>query len=68
MNFPPSFKNCEVSLEEIGPHRTDFAHEHNLLKKPGRMLTSSFYLQRGPVITPLLPFYSEKDLFLNQVY
>ena len=46
----------------------DFAHEHSLPKKPRRMLISSFYLQRGPLITPLLQCYLEKDLVLNQVY
>ena len=66
--FPPIFKNCEVSLEDIGSHMKDFAHEHNLLKKPRRMLISSFRLQRGPLITPLLQFYLEKGLVLIQVY
>ena len=46
--FPPIFKKCDVSLEDIGPHMKDFAHEYNLLKKPRTMLISSFYLQRGP--------------------
>ena len=68
IKFPPFFKNCEVSLEDIGQHMKDFAHEHNLLKKPRRMLISSFCLQWGPVITPLLQFYLEKGLVLNQVY
>ena len=31
--IPPNFKNCEVSLEDIGPHMKDFAHKQNLLKK-----------------------------------
>ena len=66
--FSLIFKNQEVSLEDIGPHLKDFAHEHNLLKKLRRMLMSSFYRQRGPVITPLLQFYLEKGLVLNQVY
>ena len=66
--FPPILKNCDVSLKDIGPHVKDFAHESNLLKKPRRMLISSFYLQRGPKITPLLQFYLEKGLVLNQVY
>ena len=66
--FPPIFKHCDVSLEDIGPHMKDFAHEYNLLKKPRRKLISSFYLQRGPLITPLLQFYLEKGLVLNQVY
>ena len=66
--FPPIFKNCEVGLQNIGSHMKDFAHDHNLLKKPRRMLISSFYLQRGPLITPLLQFYLEERLILNQIY
>ena len=51
--FPPIFKNFDVNLEDIGPH---FAHENNLPKKPRRKLISSFYLQRGPLVTHLLQF------------
>ena len=65
--FPPIFRNCAVSLEDIGPHMKDFALEHIVLK-PRRMLISSFCLQRAPVITPFLHFYLEKGLVLNQVY
>ena len=65
--FLPIFKNCGVSLEAIGLHMKDFAHEHKLLKKP-RMLISSFCPQRAPVVTPLLEFYLERGLVLNQVY
>ena len=65
--FAPIFKNCEVSLEDIGPHMKDFAHENNL-KKPRRMLISSFCLKRGPVFTPLLQLYLEKGLVLIPVY
>ena len=61
-------KNCEVSLEDIGAHIKDCAHEQNLLNKTRRMLISSFYLQRRPVVTPLLQFYLEKGLVLNQFY
>ena len=43
--FPRIFKKYEVSLEDIGPHVKDFAHEHILLKKPRRILISSFCLQ-----------------------
>ena len=60
IEVPPTFKNCEVSLEDIGPHMKDFAHEYNPMKKPRRMLISSFCLQRGPVFTPLLQFHLEK--------
>ena len=46
----------------------DFAHEHNLLKQPRNALISSFRLRWRPVITPILQFYLEKGLVLNQVY
>ena len=46
----------------------NFPHEHNVLKKPRRMLISSFYHKRGRVITPLLQFYLQKGLVLNHVY
>ena len=32
------------------------------------MLISSFYLQQGPLITPLFQFYLEKVLVLNQIH
>ena len=41
--FPPIFKNCDVSLEDLLPHMKDFAHENNLLEKPKGVLISSFY-------------------------
>ena len=65
--FPPIFKNCEDGLQDIGPHMKDFARDHNLLKKPRRMVISSFYLQRGPLITPRLQVDLEKGLVLSQV-
>ena len=66
--FYPIFKNCEISLEDIGPRIKDSAHEHNLLKETRKMLISSFYLQQAPVFTPALQFYLGKGLVLNQVY
>ena len=40
----PFLKNCDVSLEELGPHIKDFALEYNRLKKPRGLLISSFCL------------------------
>ena len=60
--IPPIFKKCGVSLEDNSPHMRDFAHEHYLLKKPRRMLISSFCHQRGPVTTPLFQFYLGEGL------
>ena len=46
----------------------DFGHEHKLLKQPRSTLICSFCLQWRPVISPILQFYLEKGLVLNQVY
>ena len=67
-NFPPIFKNCEVGRDDIGDHMKEFAERHKLLSKPRKMLISSFKLDRGPIITPLLLFYLEKGLVLTDVF
>ena len=67
-DFPPIFKNCDVSREDIGTHMRSFAQINNLLKKPTRMLISSFKLERGPIITPLLNFYLEKGLVVKKIH
>ena len=64
-DFPPIFKHCEVSRDDIGHHMKSFAQNNNLLRKPTRMLILSFKLERGPVITPLLNFYLEKGLIIK---
>ena len=53
-DFPPIFKNCEVGRDDIGDHMKEFAERNKLLPRPRKMLISSFKLERGPVITPLL--------------
>ena len=45
----------------------EFAERHKLISKPRKMLISSFKLDRGPIITPLLLFYLEKGLVLTDV-
>ena len=67
-DFPPIFKNCEVGRHDIGHHLKEFAERHKLLSKPRKMLISSFKLDRGPIITPLLLFYLEKGLVLTDVF
>ena len=65
--FPPIFKNFYVGLQDIGPHMRDFAEKNHILKKPRRLLISSFHLSKGPLITPLLQFYLEKGLVVSNV-
>ena len=56
-NFPLIFKNCDVGREKIGKFMLDYAERNELLLKPQRMLISSYKLNNGIVITPLLKFY-----------
>ena len=55
-NFPPIFKNTLVSKSDIGDLMKDYAEEERLLSQPRKMLISSFTLQNGTLITPLLLF------------
>ena len=58
-DFPSIFKNCVVGRDDIGDHMEEFAERHKLLSKSLKMLISSFKLERGPIITPLLLFHLE---------
>ena len=55
-NFPPILNNFIVSQADIGDYMKDYAIDNLLLKQPQRMLISSFKLENGTVITPLLNF------------
>ena len=55
-NFPPIFKNTLVSKCDIGDFMKNYAEEEKLLSQPRKMLISSFTLQNGTLITPLLLF------------
>ena len=55
-NFPPIFKNTLVSKSDIGDLMKNYAEEQKLLSQPRKMLISSFTLQNGTLITPLLLF------------
>ena len=56
-NFPPIFKNTLVSKRDIGDLMKNSAEEERFLSQPRKMLISSFKLQNGTLITPLLLFY-----------
>ena len=56
-NFPPIFKNTLVSKSDIGELIKNYAEEETFLSQPRKMLISSFTLQNGTLITPLLLFY-----------
>ena len=55
-NFPPFCKNTLVSKNDIGDLMKTYAEEEALLSQPGKMSMSSFTLENGTLITPLLLF------------
>ena len=55
-DFPPIFKNVNVSRADIGSHMQEFAEATGSLKKPTRMLISSCFLEDGLMISPLIQF------------
>ena len=56
-NFSPIIKNFYVSKSDIADLMKKCAEEERLLSQPRTMLISSFTLQNGTLITPLLLFY-----------
>ena len=55
-NFPPIFKKTLVSKNDIGDLMKTYAEERGIMSQPRIMLISSFTLQNGTLITPLLLF------------
>ena len=66
--FSPIFKNNLVSKSDIGDLMRNYAEEGRLLSQPWKMLISSFTLQNGTFISPLLLFYLQWDLFCTKIY
>ena len=67
-NFPPIFKNIDVCRNNIGDYMKNYAEENDLMKNPQRMLISSFKLENGTIITPLLNFYLSLGLQCTKIY
>ena len=53
-NFPPILKNTLVSKNDIGDLMKTYAKEGGIISQPMKMLISSFTLENGTLITPLL--------------
>ena len=60
--FPPIFKNNQVGRDDIGPMMKEDAEKERILTQPRRMLISSYFLENGTIITPLLLFHLELGL------
>ena len=67
-NFPPIFKNINVGRDDIGSFMKNYAEQEGLLSQPRRMLISSYSLENGTLITPLLLFYLSLGLVCKKIY
>ena len=67
-NFPPIFKNPLVSKSDIGDLMKNYAEEEKFLSQPRKTLISSFTLQNGTLITPLLLFHLHLGLVCTKIH
>ena len=67
-NFPPSFRNTNVGRHDIGLLMKDYAEKEGLLCQPRKRLISSYFLENGTLITPLLLFYLDLGLVCKTTY
>ena len=66
--FPPSFKNTNVGRHDIGLLMKGYAEKEGLVCQPRKMLISSYFLENGTLITPLLLFYLDLGLVCKKNY
>ena len=67
-NFPPIFKNNKVDRDDTGPLTKQDAEKDGLSTQFTRMPISRFFLENGPIITPLLLFYLDLGLGCKKSY
>ena len=67
-NFLPILKNTLVSKNDIGDLIKNYTEEERLLSQPRKMLISSFSLQNGTLITPLLLIYLQLGLVVTKIH
>ena len=68
-NFPPIFKKTLfISKNDIGDLMKTYAEEEGILSQPRKMLISSFTLQNGTLITPLLLFCLQLSLVGTKIH
>ena len=65
--FPPIFKNCEITLDDIGEHMQ--AYCRSITRKVGvtRSLISSMHAEGQLILTPLLKKYIEMGLIVTRI-
>ena len=67
-NFPPIFKNTLVSKNDIGDLTKTYTEEEGIMSQPRKMLISSFTIQNGTLIFPLLLFYVQLGLVCTKIH
>ena len=67
VNFPPIFKNTLVSKSDIGDLMKTCAEEERFMSQSRKMLISTFTVQNGTLITPLLLFYLQLGLVCTKI-
>ena len=55
--FPPVFKNVEVSLDDVGAYMKDLCKKSGFLQKPRRTLISSFFGKKVVLTTDQIKWY-----------
>ena len=66
-NFPPIIKNTLVSKNDISDYMKTYAEEETILSQPRKKLKSSFTLQNGTLMTPLLLSYLQLRLVVTKI-
>ena len=67
-NFPPIFKITNVGRHDIGSLMKENAEKEGLLYQRRKMLISSYFLENGTLITPLLLCYLDLGLVFKKIY
>ena len=67
-HFPPIFKNTLFSKNDIGDLMKTYAEEGGIMSQPRKMLKSTFTLQSGTLMTPLLLFYLQLGLVVTKIH
>ena len=65
--FPPIFKNCEITLADIGEHMQSYCG--SITRKVGvkRSLVGSMHAKGKLIITPLLKKYIQMGLIVTRI-
>ena len=67
--FPPIFKNTEVSIDDVGPYMKQLCEKLGYLKHPRRTLISSFYGKELVLTTDQVKWYVQNgELFFLLSY